>query len=98
MPHYNALLTATAQGIVEAKTTTLTHSLKTGRLLKNPKVIVDPDFKALKRALGNPELLAKRMPWFPPPTLKCVPEEERVGYATLDAWGTVCLEPILRAK
>lgn len=95
MPHYHAMLRAAAGGRVAAGTTHVTHSPK-GRLLKKPKTVLANDVKPLKRALGNPELLAKRMPGMPPPSLWWVPEAERIEYATLDAWATVMLEEHLR--
>jgi hypothetical protein len=96
LPHYHEMLRAIAEGRIAAGTTVTTHSPKTGKLLKRPKVALTDEVKPLKRALGNPELLAKRMPGLPGPTLRLVPEAERVEYATLDAWATVMLEEHLR--
>jgi hypothetical protein len=96
LPHYEAMITAVATGRVEAGTTHITHSAKTGKLLKKPKVVIADAVKPLKRALGNPALLAKRMPGLPPPSLWWVPQDERVEYATLDAWVTVMVEEHLR--
>lgn len=98
MPYWHEMLRAVAEGRVAAGTTTVTHSPKTGKLLKRPKVTLADDVKPLKRALGNPELLAKRMPGLPGPTLRLVPEAERVEYATLDAWATVMMEEHLRPE
>lgn len=95
MPHYEAMLRSVAQGRIDAGTTHVTMSPK-GRLLKRPKVVLTDEVKPLKRALGNPKLLAARMPGLPAPTLRLVPEAERVEYATLDAWVTVMLEEHLR--
>jgi uracil-DNA glycosylase family 4 len=95
-PYYREMLRATAEGRVAAGTTRVTHSPKTGRALKKPREILTDDAKRLRRVLSNPKLLAERMPGLPPPTLRLVPEAERVEYATLDAWATVMLEEHLR--
>ena len=95
-PHYEAMLRAVAEGRIAAGTTVVTHSPKTGRLLKKPKLLLDATVKPLPRALSNPKLLAERMPGLPGPTLRLVPEAERVEYSTLDAWCTVMLESHLR--
>jgi hypothetical protein len=96
MPHYHSMLRAAGEGLVAAHTTVTTHSPKTGKLLKRPKVVVAEPAKAIKRALDNPKLLAERMPGLPEPSLWLVPEAERVEYATLDAWVTVMMERHLR--
>lgn len=95
-PHYDSVMRAVAEGRVAAGTTITTHSPKTGRPLKKPKVVVADDLKPLKRALDNPDLLAKRLTGLPAPSLRWVPEAERVEYATLDAWVTVMMEEHLR--
>lgn len=96
LPHWRSMVQATAEGRIAAGTTTVTHSPKTGKLLKKPKVTLTDEVKPLKRALANVDLLATRMPGLPAPTLRLVPEAERVEYATLDAWATVMLEEHLR--
>ena len=95
MPHYNALVTAMAQGMVEAGTTLVTHSPK-GKLLKKPKMKVDPAMQPLKRALKNPGLLAKRL-GFEAPSLLHVPQEDLVEYATLDPFMTLALFRLLES-
>lgn len=108
LPHFDATVRAIAEGRILAGTTTVTHSPKTGKLLKRPKVTLAPDVKPLHRALANPKLLAERvgsaMPWERPAkhqalssVLRVVPFAQRVQYSTLDAWATVMLEPKLRA-
>lgn len=89
-PHYDMMLRSVAEGLIAAHTTNVTVSPK-GRLLKRPRVVLDDSVKPLKRALANPKLLAERMPGLPPATLRLVPKDELVEYATLDAWVTVKL-------
>lgn len=91
-PYHEEMLRAVAEGRIAAGTTTVTHSPKTGKLLKKPKVTLADEVKPLKRALGNPALLAKRLPGLPGASLRLVPAAERVEYATLDAWATVMME------
>jgi hypothetical protein len=88
---WGALLRAYAEGVVAAGTTTITHSPKTGRQLKRPKVILADDVKPINRAIGNVKLLASRLPGFPPPTLRLVAEDDFIDYATLDAFVTHAL-------
>jgi uracil-DNA glycosylase family 4 len=90
-PVWGALLRAYAEGVVAAGTTTITHSPKTGRQLKRPKVILADDVKPINRAIGNVKLLASRLPGFPPPTLRLVAEDDFIDYATLDAFVTHAL-------
>lgn len=86
-----------------------THSAKTGKPFKKPrpvrdfrietKAVLGPVAKPLFRALGNPELLLKRLgPAAPELSLRLVPEAARIEYATLDAWATVKLEAVLDGR
>lgn len=94
-PHHDEMLQAVARGRIAAGTTLDTHTPK-GRLRKKPRVILTDEVKPLKRAIDNPKLLAERMPGLPAATLRLVPEQERVEYATLDAWVTLMVEGHLR--
>lgn len=94
-PHYDEMLQAVARGRIAAGTVLDTHTPK-GRLRKKPRVVLTDEVKPLKRAIDNPKLLAERMPGLPPATLRLVPEQERVEYATLDAFVTLMLEGHLR--
>ena len=95
MPYHDELITAYAQGLIDASTKTVTHSAK-GRLLKTPKLLLEDEaLKPIKRALGNPDLLRDRLPDFPPPTLDIVPRDMRIEYATMDAWVTQKLWGVL---
>jgi uracil-DNA glycosylase family 4 len=107
LPHYDELVRAIAEGRISTRTALITHSPKTGKLLKRPKVIMAPEVKPLHRALDNPKLLAERLqgvlPWVRPSkhsglssVLRIVPARERIEYATLDAWATLMLEPRVR--
>jgi uracil-DNA glycosylase family 4 len=102
MPYYRAALRTEAEKLVAAGETVLTHSLKTGRALKKPKVVATPEAKALRRGLrsekNDVKLLRKRLPEYPEPSFDFVPLEEAAEYATTDAWATVMLEPILSAR
>ncbi len=62
------------------------------------RAVLAAGVKPLQRAMGNPELLLKRLGEAAPPmSLRLVPEKERREYATLDAWATVKLLPKLLA-
>lgn len=63
------------------------------------KAVLAPEVKPLHRALGNPKLLLERLgPLAPELSLRLVPEKARVEYATLDAWATVKLLPVLEGR
>lgn len=96
LPYYHEMLRAAAEGFVAAGTTVTTHSPKTGKLLKRPKVTMTDAVKPLKRALENPKLLAERMPGLPGPSLRLVPWAEAAEYATQDAFATAKLYEILK--
>ena len=90
MPHYDKFVQGTAKFVVDGATTIQTHSLKTGKLFKKPKVTVLDSVKPIKRALNNPKLLAKRMA-LGPPSLLHIPYADMVEYATLDPFATLHL-------
>ena len=94
-PYYDAKVTVEAAKRIAAGTTAVTISPKTGRAYKKPKLTLTDEAKALKRALANPDLLAKRMKW-PEPTLRDVPEDVMIEYATADAWATLLVWEALR--
>ena len=88
MPHYNEVVLSAGQARVDMGTTTTTHT-KTGKLRKKPIVKYTEEAKPFKRALGNAELMAKRLgPDFPKPSLWFAPFDEMVDYATLDPYMT----------
>ena len=92
MPYYNKALIAHAEGLVEGRTKTITHSEKTGKLLKAPKLVLEDEaLLPIKRALKNPKLLRERLTDFPEPSLDFVPYDEWVEYATMDAGVTYTL-------
>jgi len=97
MPHYHASAERSAQLLVDGMTTYVTHSAKTGRLLKKPKAIVAPEAKVLKRNLKNPAKLAKLL-GMPGPSLDLVPRVEAREYATMDAWATLMVYRALVAR
>ncbi|HEY5959827.1 MAG TPA: hypothetical protein VIV60_24905, partial [Polyangiaceae bacterium] len=91
MPVYYELARTAAEGIVRKGTTITTHSEKTGKAFKKPKVQMTEEVKPLHRAMNNPELLVKRLEGFIEPTLRIVPFNEFAEYATLDAYATMKL-------
>ena len=94
MPHYNEVITAIAAGRIDAGTTITTHSPKTGKPYKTPKVQYTDEAKALRRTT-NPETLAKRIGDFPEPSLRFVPFEVMAEYATLDPFVTLAVWEVL---
>jgi uracil-DNA glycosylase family 4 len=102
MPHYRTAIRAEAEKRAVLGEVAQTHSEKTGRLLKNPKVTRTPEAAGLRRALksekNDVKLLRERMPDYPAPSFDFVPFEEAAEYATTDSWATVMLEPILSAR
>jgi hypothetical protein len=96
MPHYNEVVTAIAAGRVDAGTTTTTHSPKTGKAYKKPKMEFTDEAKALRRT-SNPETLAKRIGEFPGPSLRFVPFEDMAEYATLDPFMTLAVYEVLKS-
>lgn len=90
MPHYDKYVQSIGRFIVDGATTIQTHSAKTGRLFKKPKVTVLDNAKPIKRAMNNPKLLAKRI-HAEPPSLLHIPHEDMVEYATLDPFATLHL-------
>jgi len=95
MPYYNEVITAIAAGRVDAGTTTTTHSPKTGKPYKKPKMEFTDEAKALRRT-SNPETLAKRIGEFPGPSLRFVPFEVMAEYATLDPYMTLAVYEVLK--
>lgn len=90
---WREIVTAYAEGVVDAHTTIETHTAK-GRLRKRPILHVDPAVRLIKSALGNPALLANRLD-FPGPSLRFVPREEAEAYAVEDAVMTLRLREVL---
>lgn len=93
MPRYGELVRAMADGVIAAGTITTTHSLKTGKLYKKPKIEYAPAAKKLIK-LKDPLKIAEALN-FEKPTLRHVPYEEFVEYATLDPFITCRLDSIL---
>jgi len=93
MPRYGELVQAMADGVIAAGTKTTTHSPKTGKLYKKPKVEYSPEAKQLVK-LKNPLKIAEALK-FEKPTLRHVPYEEFVEYATLDPFVTYYLGSVL---
>lgn len=91
-PVRDELILGTGQGLLDTMTKTTTHSPKTGKPYKKPKVEIAAAGKPLKRALNNPELMAKRLVELgvelPQLSLRIVPFETAVEYATLDPFLT----------
>ena len=96
MPHYEEVVLAIGAGKVDAGTTITTHSPKTGKAYKKPKVQYADEVKAMKRALENPKLMRERIGEFPGPSLRFVPEAETIEYATLDPWMTLKVWEVLK--
>lgn len=92
-PYWEEMVTAYAEGFVEAHTTLDTHTAK-GRLRKRPIVRVDEVAKPIKRVLSNPETLAARL-GFGEPSLRYVPKDEAERYAVEDAIYTLMLREVL---
>jgi len=90
-PYWDRLVVKLAQETVDAGK--ITHSAK-GKLLKNPRF--DPAVKPLIRPLAsrNTKLLAERMS-FPGMSLRFVPDEVLVEYATMDPVYTLQLARLL---
>jgi len=89
MPYYNRYVRDVGQAAVEAGTTVITHSPKTGKLLKKPKVVMTPEAKAIHRALDNPDRLRDRLGFEDGPSLSYAPLMEMADYATLDPFVTL---------
>lgn len=89
-PYWEARVRAKAAELIAAGTTVITHSEKTGKELKKPRVVIADDVKPVFRALGNLKLLAERT-GEGPGTLRDVPLDRLVEYATLDAAVTFAL-------
>ena len=91
-PHYEEQLLAAAQGWVDAHTVIVTHSFKTGRPFKKPKVQMEELVKPLARVLKtrNVKLLSQRYP-FPEMSSDMVPKDLMVEYATKDPALTLLL-------
>lgn len=88
MPHYEEIVVNMAAGKVDAGTTITTHSPKTGKVYKVPKVQRSDEAKMLAR-LSDPTKIAERL-GFEAPSLRFVPFEVMAEYATLDPW--VCMK------
>ena len=86
MPYYGQLVRAAADGAIEAGTKVTTHSPKTGKAYKKPKVERTEAAKKLAR-LTDPHKLAGAL-GFEAPSLKLIPFDVFGEYATLDAWVT----------
>lgn len=95
MPVYNEIVTSIVAGRIDAGTTITTHSPKTGKPYKKPKVGYTDEAKVLRRST-NPETLAKRIGEFPEPSLRFVPLEDMAEYATLDPFMTLAVWEVLR--
>lgn len=96
MPVYNEIITSIVAGRIDAGTTTTTHSPKTGKPYKKPKVEYTDEAKALRRST-NPETLAKRIGDFPGPSLRFVPFPVLAEYATLDPFMTLAVYEVLKS-
>lgn len=102
LPYYFQAVQLDAKAIVDAGITSTPRYGKKGQLLKKPAITITDEAKTLKRALENPKLLATRMGWWDgemggsnPPTLRFVPQEEVVEYATLDPYMTLKVLEVL---
>jgi hypothetical protein len=95
MPHYDSVVRAIALGKADAGTTITTHSPKTGKAYKKPKVERTAEAKALVRT-ENVDTLRTRIGEFPTPSLRFVPEAEMLEYATLDPYMTYKVYEALR--
>lgn len=87
LPYYDEVVRAIALGKADAGTTITTHSPKTGKAYKKPKVQRTEEAKALVRT-ENVATLRERIGEFPGPSLRFVPEAEMLEYATLDPYMT----------
>lgn len=94
MPYYNEAVIFCAAGKIDAGTTTTTHSPKTGKVYKKPKIERTEEAKKLAR-LTDPKKIAERLE-FEAPTLRHVPFDVMVEYATLDPWVTMGVWEALR--
>ncbi len=88
-PAWEEGLIAYAAGQVEADTV-VDRLTKTGKPRKKPIMRRGPVSKALYKAVENrnADLLAKRLPDFPPMNSNQVPINTMIEYATLDPWMT----------
>lgn len=92
-PHWEEMVRAYAEGFVEGHTEFVAAMGKRGKPLK-PRLVVAEEAKSIKRALGNPALLAERL-GFPGPSLRFVPRAEAEAYAVEDAVMTLRLREVL---
>jgi DNA polymerase len=95
-PYHAEVVRSMAEGIIAAGTTEITHSPKTGKLLKKPKVERTEQATLFHRRLGNTEWLAEQLGIQPDLTL--VPRERAVEYATLDPFLCLMLWELWRTK
>jgi len=89
MPWYEAIVSGTVDGRVAAGTVTTTHSPKTGKKYKFPKIERSPEIKKLAK-LTDVHKKAKAI-GFEPPSLRHVPFDIMAEYATLDPFITRAL-------
>lgn len=88
-PAYEATVRSIAEGRIAAETTTVTHSPKTNKPFRKPKIVRTPEAKRLARRLTNTDWLGTQFGI--KPNLMMVPDAQRVQYATLDPWLTLTL-------
>lgn len=93
-PYYNEAVLNMAAGIIDAGTTTTTHSPKTGKEYKKPKVERTEAAKKLAR-LKDPTKIAERLE-FEPMSLRFVPFDVMAEYATLDPFITLKVWEVLK--
>jgi len=93
-PHWEEMVKAYAEGLVEASTTVVHRPLKRGGVSKVGKTVVEEAVKPIKRVLANAETLAERL-GFGGPSLRYVPREEAERYAVEDAVETLRLREVL---
>jgi uracil-DNA glycosylase family 4 len=93
-PYWEEMVTDYAKGFVEARTSVEHRPLKRGGFSKVGKTVVADEAKPIKRALGNPTLLAERL-GFGGPSLRYVPREVAEDYAVADAVMTLRLREVL---
>ncbi len=100
-PYHKAALIAVATALIDAGTVTITHSAKTGKLLKKPKVERSKEVKALVRAVASKNAvksLTAKLPMVPATTIHMVPLDDAVSYATDDVRATLALDSILTRR
>jgi len=93
MPWYEAIVGGLVEGRVAAGTVTTTHSPKTGKKYKFPKIERAPEIKRLAKLTDIRKKAAAI--GFEAPSLRHVPFDIMVEYATLDPFVTLALAEVL---